>query len=211
MYNSEMPTKAELPTSRQLIKSTLLAIVAAAAILITVVLPSEYGIDPTGVGRKLGLAQMGEIKEQLAREAEADRIRDEQSSPGAAKPQSSIIRRLIGELFISPAYAQQSREDEISVTLKPGEGAEVKLTMAKGAKSNFSWTATGGSVNYDMHGDAGGKETSYKKGRSVKQDMGVLEAGFDGKHGWFWRNRTESPVTVILKTNGAYSEFKRVI
>ena len=46
--------------------------VAAAAITIAVVLPAERGIDPTGIGAALGLTEMGEIKMELAREAEAD-------------------------------------------------------------------------------------------------------------------------------------------
>lgn len=211
MFNSDIPTKAELPTSRQLIKSTFIAIVAAAAILVTVVLPSEYAIDPTGVGRALGLTAMGEIKGQLAKEAEEDRLRDAQGVKAPApQPRSDLIRRIIQEFGIRSAYAQQGRSDEMSVTLAPGEGAEVKLSMTKGAKANYSWTASGGGVNYDLHGDAGGgQETSYKKGRAAAQDAGILEAGFDGKHGWFWRNRTSKPVTVMLKANGDYGEMKR--
>jgi hypothetical protein len=60
-----------------LLRSTVLAAVSAAAILVAVVLPSEYGIDPTGAGRVLGLTEMGNIKTQLAAEAEADRKTDE--------------------------------------------------------------------------------------------------------------------------------------
>ena len=78
MYNSDIPTRAELPTTRQLLRSTVIAIISAAAILVTVVLPAEYNIDPTGIGRVLGLAEMGEIKQQLAEEAERDRLMDEQ-------------------------------------------------------------------------------------------------------------------------------------
>jgi tetratricopeptide (TPR) repeat protein len=72
MYNTDMPGRAELPTTHQLIRSTLIALVTAAALLVTVVLPAEYAVDPTGAGRLLGLTQMGEIKQQLAEEAEAD-------------------------------------------------------------------------------------------------------------------------------------------
>jgi hypothetical protein len=72
MFNAEIPSRAELPSTRQLLKSTAIAIVVAAVILLTVVLPAEYGIDPTGVGRALQLTQMGEIKKQLSIEAEAD-------------------------------------------------------------------------------------------------------------------------------------------
>ena len=33
-------------------------------------------------------------------------------------------------------------------TLKPGEGAEIKLLMKKGAKANYTWTVAGGVVNF---------------------------------------------------------------
>ena len=72
MFNAEKPSLEELPSSAQLVKSTIIAAVSAVVILVTVVLPAEYGIDPTGVGKALGLAEMGEIKTQLAEEAEAD-------------------------------------------------------------------------------------------------------------------------------------------
>jgi len=65
------------PTSRQLLRSSAIAAAAALFILATVVLPAEYGIDPTGAGRVLGLTRMGEIKLRLAREAAANAAADE--------------------------------------------------------------------------------------------------------------------------------------
>lgn len=210
MYNSDIPTRAELPSSRQLLRSTVIAIVAAGAILVTIVLPAEYAIDPTGAGRVLGLTSMGEIKTQLAEEAENDR--NGSSQPVApAVPESHLMKRLFEELLVTPAYAQEMRTDEISVTLAPGEGAEVKLAMEAGAKASFSWSAGDGQVNYDLHGDGGGQNISYEKGRGVANHEGTLEAAFTGNHGWFWRNRTDSPVTVTLRTNGAYSDVKRMM
>lgn len=216
MFNSQAPSADDLPSSAQLLRSTVFAAVAAAAILVTIVLPSEYGIDPTGAGSALGLTEMGEIKTQLAEEAERDR---QLSDDNAATPVtdtapqqgSSLMERIIREFGISSAYAQQLRQDEMSVTLQPGEGAEVKLVMLKGAKANFTWTANGSKVNFDTHGDGGGENISYEKGRGAAEDAGVLEAAFDGNHGWFWRNRTSEPVTVTLKTDGAYSEIKRMM
>jgi hypothetical protein len=215
MYNSDTPTRAELPTSAQLLKSTIIAIVAAIAILVAIVLPSEYGIDPTGVGGALGLTEMGEIKTQLAEEAEQDRIRDQQNAvpaaPAAPQQGSSLLNRIYAEFLVGSAQAQEMRSDEMSVTLAPGEGTEIKLMMLKGAKVNFSWDSDSAPVNFDLHGDGGGQNISYEKGRGVAEDEGVLEAAFDGNHGWFWRNRTGAPVTVTLKTNGAYSDIKRMM
>lgn len=59
MYNVSKPTLDDLPSSKQLLRSTLIALVAAIAILVGIVLPSEYAIDPTGIGRVLGLTEMG--------------------------------------------------------------------------------------------------------------------------------------------------------
>jgi hypothetical protein len=218
MYNSDIPTRAELPTTAQLIKSTIIALITAIVILITIVLPAEYAIDPTGIGRMLKLTEMGEIKNQLAEEAERDRQLD--AAP-PAQPSSSLIGRVFAELIIGTAHANEpvrlaqaaTKTDETVIVLKPTEGVEWKMTMVKDAKVTYSWTVQGGVVNYDMHGTpaGGGKETSYKAARGIGTDEGVLTAGFDGTHGWFFRNRGKEPVTITLKTTGAYTELKRVM
>lgn len=224
MYNTDIPTRAELPTTAQLLRSTAIAAVSAVAILVTIVLPAEYAIDPTGIGRMLKLTEMGEIKIQLAAEAQADRIKDSQTPPSPPAPdqRSSLFGTILAGLFVSPAQAGErvqlaqaapSRSDETVFTLKPTEGVEYKLTMKTGAKVDFAWAAKDGVVNYDMHGTpgAGGKEKSYKTGRGSAGEQGVLTAEFDGSHGWFWRNRGKQDVTITLKTTGAYGEIKRMI
>ncbi|EXL02822.1 hypothetical protein [Aquamicrobium defluvii] len=244
MYNTDLPRRAELPTSAQLKRSTWIASITAAAILAFVVLPSEYAVDPTGVGRMLGLTQMGEIKTQLAQEAaqdaaatagggnaelatRLDRIETTLQGLAARTPAATPTDDPVAELTESqpaeeqaavPEMQQQQAEapasewrDEVSFTLAPGEGAEFKLVMEQGAQAHFHWTANGAVVNYDTHGDGGGNSVSYEKGRSVGEQDGVLEAAFTGNHGWFWRNRTGEPVTLTLRTRGAYSELKRMI
>ena len=62
---------AASPSVRKILLATGGAAVAAAAILITAVLPAEYGIDPLGTGRLLGLTDLagasgGAIKRQDA-------------------------------------------------------------------------------------------------------------------------------------------------
>jgi hypothetical protein len=70
MYNAEIPKDIELPSSKKLIKSTAIAAVSAVVVLVTCVMPAEYAIDPTGMGKVLGLTKMGEIKQSLAEESE---------------------------------------------------------------------------------------------------------------------------------------------
>lgn len=91
MYNSNTPSNADLPSTGKLIKSTILAAIAAGVLLVTVVMPSEYGVDPTGVGKMLGLTEMGEIKTELAEEAAADALAhspEVEAAPEPAQPQS---------------------------------------------------------------------------------------------------------------------------
>jgi hypothetical protein len=107
----------------------------------------------------------------------------------------------------APTAAQW--RDEVSYTLAPGEGIEVKLAMTEGQTAQFEWTANGAVVNFDTHGDGGGQKISYEQGRGVDQQAGELTAAFTGNHGWFWRNRTDAPVTITLRTKGEYSALKQ--
>jgi hypothetical protein len=200
MYNTDLPNRAELPSSKQLLRSTVLAILIAAVLLVTIVLPAEYGIDPTRIGRIFGLTQMGETKAKLAAEAKKDR---ETTTAQNNSAPANVINQ--------PKQNTPPKTDEMTVTLKPGEGIEIKLDMSKGAKVKYEWSASG-LVNHDTHGEGANKAfISYKKGTGVDRDAGEFAAEFDGSHGWFWRNRTASDVTVTLKTNGEYRSIKRVV
>ncbi len=210
MYNVSKPTLDDLPTSKQLLRSTFIAFVAAIAILVAIVLPSEYAIDPTGIGRALGLTEMGEIKKQLAEEAAADAAMD---AAKAAAPTTGNASTTEPAQQQDPAQVANDSawRDEMRVVLKPGQGAEVKLSMKAGEKAEFSWIAEGGVVNFDTHGDGGGQSISYEKGRAVPADDGSIQAAFNGNHGWFWRNRGDADVTVVVRARGQYAEMKRVL
>ncbi|WP_119054854.1 transmembrane anchor protein [Acinetobacter colistiniresistens] len=211
MYNAETPKDIELPSSKKLIKSTAIAAVSAVVVLVTCVMPAEYAIDPTGMGKVLGLTKMGEIKQSLAEESE--------NGINATQAVNSVEQILVetstqtavdNAQMIMPAINKES----ISIELKPGQATEVKLTMPQSASVNFDWKAVGGGLNYDTHGDPvnapKGFYHGYGKGKNETTQQGVLKAAFDGKHGWFWRNRTENPVTVTLLVEGQFSEMKKV-
>ncbi len=210
MFNSQRPNVEDLPTSRQLLRATAISAAVAGALLVTVVLPAEYAIDPTGIGSALGFTEMGEIKAQLAEEAAADRAATAMAGDTAAPAAPAATAAEV----TPPATpgAAGARSDVTEVTLTPGQGAEIKATMAKGATLAYDWSVSGGAVNYDTHADAPGIDYhGYDKGQNSAGERGQLLAPFDGKHGWFWRNRGDAPVTVTLRTQGAYTEIKRVV
>ncbi|MEO0800312.1 MAG: transmembrane anchor protein [Pseudomonadota bacterium] len=201
MYNSEKPAPEELPSTAQLVRSTIIALIAAIAILVTIVLPAEYAVDPTGAGRALGLTSMGEIKNELAREA----AEDEKKHGG---PQSSAFDWLF-EVLVPSAHAQDAWKDQVTFTLKPGASAEIKLVMAEGASAEYEWSGKGGRVNFDLHAHGGGKSHTYEKGRGKTEGAGTMTAPFAGEHGWFWRNRDKQDITVTLRIRGDYTELKQ--
>lgn len=215
MYNTELPQRAELPGAATLVRSTLFALAVAGALLVTVVMPAEYGIDPTGIGRVTGLKAMGEIKRsaQAAAEAVASPASLSVSASTSAAASATSIETPAATAASATVVAAGSKADQTTVSLKPGEGVEIKMDMEKGGKVQYRWVARGGAVNFDAHGEATGVKfsVSYKKGKDARQDEGTLEAAFTGQHGWYWKNRGKQPVTVELTTSGQYASINRVL
>ncbi len=202
MHNAPKPKLEDLPTKAQLRRSSIIAGIGAVAIGVMVYMPAELGQDPTGVGRILGLTEMGVIKQQLAAEAAAD-------EPLHGVDETSSLMNGIFGLFVGAAYAQEAWQDEITFTLQPGEYTEIKATMEEGATLFYAWTSNGGRVNFDLHAHSGGQDVTYEKGRGQTEGEGNFETPFAGDHGWFWRNRDDQAVTVILQLRGDYSTIVR--
>jgi len=179
-----------LPSKRQLLSATTLALCTAAVLLATVVLPAEYGIDPLGAGRQLGLTTLRESSGQT------------KAAPAPTVSSPAVTVRL-----------QPYRTDELSVVLPPGKGAEIKATMKAGEQFVYSWTASGGPVDFDMHGEEpsapAGEFTSYWKNEGRTGDSGAFVAPFNGIHGWYWENKNAQPVTVQVRTSGFYEKLAK--
>ncbi len=218
------------PSIRQLVKATLGAIVVAALILVTTVLPAEYGIDPTGIGTRLGLDVLGataEAAEALALQPQAPQPQAPQTS--ARSPSTPDITATNAALSAKAntafgANADQSfdakavslrstpyRRDTLTVTLPPGKGAEVKAMLKSGDGMVFHWKASG-DVALDMHGERIGIKhawTSYAIEHAQREAAGTFVAPFDGSHGWYWQNRGTEPVTVEIEVSGFQEKLYR--
>ena len=184
------------PSPAALAKATLGAAVVAGALLVLVVLPAEYGLDPTGAGAALGLKGMVAGGAAKAQAADAP----QSGTPTAAIPAKASITR-----------ATAWREDEMTITLPPHSGQEIKAHMAAGDSFVFRWQALGGPVKAEMHGEklhaAEGDFTDYWKELSMTGGQGNFTAPFEGIHGWYFRNKGEKPVQVTVKTVGFYKDL----
>ena len=154
MHNANIPDHTELPSNKKLIKSTIIAVVSAVIILVT--------------------------------------IAEEEATPN--------------ELPIS----DQQRSETMSVTLGAGESTEIKITMQKNSSVDFNWSSNAAPPFYDLHGDS--KDISYhiyEKGTAASK-QGTLIAAFDGNHGWYWKNRSNTPITITLTATGSYQDIKEM-
>jgi hypothetical protein len=212
--------QAEVPSLKKLLTATGIALVAAAAILIAVVLPAEYGIDPLKTGRALGLTDLANASEKPARPAAApvQSTETREAAPEITSINPELVPSPAGDApTVKNTLIAQRRPfqfDSREITLAPGEGMEIKYNMRKGAGLTYSWTA-GATLFYEFHGEpdvkpAGKEGTDYyesydlddKKGKT--ESHGTFLAPSTGIHGWFWENKNDKPVTLKLVTAGFY-------
>jgi len=173
MFHVQKPDLIQLPSTAQLIRSTLIAALSAIVILFTVVFPAEYAIDPTGIGRSLGLTEMGEIKKELSKEAEVDRKLDEPKKEEILKPknnQSKLFQKLFN-IFDTTANAQEVENwrDNTQLIIQPGATAEWKLTMLKGQVVEYQVIVEGGGVLILIFMDMDLENQKRMKRREVDQ------------------------------------------
>jgi hypothetical protein len=168
------------PTSslKTLVWASVFAVCLAAILLVTAVLPAEYGVDPTGMGKKLDLMQLS---------GQGDDIVD----PVVVSCKDELAQWTDSTTIVVPVHS----------------GLEYKFHVQKGGKLDYAWRTDGAKVYFDLHGEPVGDKTgffkSFKKGNE-SQSTGNFAAEFEGAHGWYFENKTQAPITVILNTKGVY-------
>jgi hypothetical protein len=219
MIDEKQLIETQAPSVAKIAAATVIAAIVAAVILVVAVLPAEYGIDPIGTGKALGLMDLANATEKTARAPQA--VQPATASPADATDAATIIPVLKpspkpGDApTVTGAFIEQPNRykiDSREIKLAPGEGMEIKYHMQKGAGLVYSWKSTG-KVMFEFHGEpdqkpAGAVEDYYE---SYKNDTegndsshGTFIAPSTGIHGWFWDNESGEPVTVNLVSAGFY-------
>lgn len=168
-------------SSREIAKASALALAAAAVVFVTAVLPAEFGIDPLGTGRALGLLNLFNAAPPPIAAAEG----------GAVAPQNTGYRT-----------------DARRIVVPSLGSVEFKYQLAKGAAMVYAWRATA-PIDFDFHTEPAGlppaaSETFERGEAAVKQ--GSYTAPYDGIHGWYWENLYDTDVVVTLEAAGFFSE-----
>lgn len=181
MTDTENATPAR-SSNRKLLIGGGLAIAAIG--IVAIVLPAEFGMDPLGTGKALGLTKLAEpaMSEELVRGAKRTGVLTVSETP----------------------LAREQWDDQWQVTLAPYEGIELKYTLNQGAAIEFAWDATD-TVEYDLHAhpfDGGTELTESYAIDEGRQMQGRYVAAFTGLHGFYWQNRNMADVTVTIRAAG---------
>ncbi len=172
------PLPEELPGPGALWLATIAAVAIALLLTITIILPAERGIDPTGIGTSLDLTRMGQLKAALA----------EDDAPVKDRPLQT------DEIAVA-VFPGQGKE--IKMEMEKGFTATYSWTA-----NGPLYHDTHGDIyaNSDVY-------LSYSMEESADNDSGSITAYFGGYHGWYWKNQSNKIVTVTLKTSGEYHDI----
>lgn len=199
-----VPPASRAPSRKKLLIGSAVALGAAAVALVVFVLPAEYGIDPTGAGKALGLTKLAGEEENIYLKRGQARTNVLLPLQAGAKPDEATMRATLAGKGISLSPGGQMRTDRFELKLLPYESVELKYDLAGGAAMIFSWKASA-PVHLDMHShpfDGGEELTESFVIDEMPSQTAVYVAPFSGIHGWYWQNRTLDEVTLTLDTVG---------
>jgi len=109
-----------------------------------------------------------------------------------------------------PAY----RTDQIEIPVPANSDLEYMLEMKQGYSVSYEWRSTDISnpelLLAEFHGhtvrdsEEPGNVMFFKQGRGETSN-GYLVAPFDGVHGWYFSNETDSDINITLSLSGFYT------
>jgi hypothetical protein len=199
-------------SNSQIKKLTLIALISSLVIGLIAVLPAGYGKDITGLGKLLGFTRLyqdhKEVDAKIAEKTATNSpifkeitLTNVGSGPDTKKPQEANNP--------APETQYETRTDSVKITIPADKGLEYKIAVLKYGQVKYAWKTNGETLFFDLHGDVKTNQpnTDYFESYSVayaNNMAGSFIAPFEGKHGWYFKNKSENDVEVTLHLIGNY-------
>lgn len=197
---------------KKIIKATIISMIIGFVLLITAVLPAEYGVDPTGAGKLFGFSRLYIPEDGTSRTAGSGtmlpnnfpliKMEKAGSGPEVQRPPEADNP--------APEIQLTQREDSVEVIVPAGKGIEYKIYMLKHGKMKYEWTTNNAILYFDFHGEvkqAKEAKSVYFESYTIANSnnmVGTFLSPYEGKHGWFFRNNGRKDVIVTLRLKGQY-------
>lgn len=204
------------PSRRTLLRGAAWTFVGAIIVTVVFIMPAEYGVDPTGLGDRIGLTSMSRAGAPPI-STEARIVSGTFPDIPPAEDFDYFDPEVLGDPF-SRTHRSAFREDTIEIDLDPYEQVEYKAVMQQGDALVFSWRLTKGTTVYsDFHADPAGDPAypdlywiRYAESEDASAS-GSLVAPFAGNHGWYWLNIEEEPIKIALEVRGFYEDLGEIM
>jgi hypothetical protein len=168
-------------STRQIVVASVAALCVATVVLVAAVLPAEFGKDPLGTGKALGLLALYD--------ADANPTKSTTAEPAR-----------------TTARPREYRVDTRALPLGPGQSFEFKYRLDKGGGMVYAWSANA-PLKYEFHGEPSDRALQVQSYEKSQADYasGTLTAAFAGIHGWYWENTGDTPVTITITSAGFFT------
>jgi hypothetical protein len=178
--NQNIPTYS----TTKILKASVVAFVLAVIIVVVFILPAEYGVDLTGIGKMTGLTNL---------------------SAGASSG--------IENPFMATSSPYQTKTEKITIQAGEGVEYKFQLSKDNVFLYTWSATQPIYYDFHGEPKDEAGKAflpyKSYEIETAEKANGSIITE-FMGTHGWYWRNDSNEPITVTLTTSGFYEVVGRI-
>lgn len=196
-------------TSPQIIKATIIALIISLILAVVAVLPAEYGKDYTGLGGAFGFTKLHQ---------EADNVPENKMVTVTLTFKELTLKNVGSAPDVpmpiegnnpAPAKQYEHRQDSINVSVPAGKGIEYKIAVLKYGQVKYAWKTNQGILFVDMHGDVKSADTksgyfeSYTVANSNNM-AGSFIAPYEGKHGWYFKNKSNADIEVTINLTGEY-------
>lgn len=197
---------------KQIIKAVIMSMIIGFVLLITAVLPAEYGIDPTGAGKLFGFSRLYVPEDSDTATAGSGGvvlnnfplIKMEKAGSGPE------VQRPVEADNPPPETQLSERQDSVQVIVPAGKGLEYKIYLLKHGKMKYEWATDNGVLYFDFHGEvkqAKEAKAVYFESYTIANSnnmVGTFLSPYEGKHGWFFRNNSDKDIIVTLRLKGQY-------
>ena len=227
MNEKEKTAYYHTQSRKHILVSTMIAAVIATVILFTIILPVEYGIDPTRIGNALGLNAISDANEAGDNKA-VTTIKSSATISAVSDNDPFGIEWFKGRdpyahAEVNPRskdYTSNStahfKNEVIEIPMQADEELEYKFQMQAGQMLLYSWDSGDTEMYFEFHAEPTegdypeGYYMSYQIGDGSTAEQGSLVAPFTGNHGWYFLNLTENPATIRLEVSGYYESHGRL-
>ena len=209
MTQANTQAHAHIPvhSNKTLIKASVAATLIAAVTLVLFILPAEYNVDPTGFGKAAGLTQLAESQQTQASQATTAAAPQQMTETAFSFETPTAAQLPTVEQIKAARQTSGVRSDTIDIVIPAGKGLEYKLLIDAYMHLEYEWQTDGQPLYFDFHGEPQGDKSGYYESFAIttsNEMKGSLTTPFAGSHGWYWKNKSDAPITVTLKTKGDY-------